>query len=64
MGPGVLHHLKLGGQALRGASLGRWPVRVPTMTVDLSLVLFAAGIAGAVVLAYWLGIEVGKDRGH
>ena len=31
------------------------------MTVDGSLVFFACLVGGAVVLAYFLGIEVGKD---
>lgn len=31
------------------------------MTVDPSLVFFACLFAGAIVLAYCLGIEVGKD---
>ena len=34
------------------------------MTVDPSLVFFACLIGGAVVLAYFLGIEVGKDNGR
>jgi hypothetical protein len=40
---------------------GRPIGRAAVMYVDLSLVLFAAGIAGAIVLAYFLGIEVGQD---
>ena len=31
------------------------------MTVDPSLVFFACLIGGAIVLAYFLGIEVGQD---
>lgn len=33
------------------------------MSADPSLVFFAMLIAGAIVLAYFLGIEVGKDGG-
>ena len=64
MGPGVLHGSKLGRQALRGASLGWGPVRVPTMSADFSLLLLSVGVASVIVLAYWLGVEVGKDRGN
>ncbi len=64
MGPGVLHNSKLGRQALGRPSLGWGPVRVPTMTGDLSLLLLSIGVATVIVLAYWLGIEVGKDRGN
>ena len=34
------------------------------MTVDPSLVFLACLVGGSIVLAYFLGIEVGKDGRH
>ena len=60
-GYGVLYHLELARQGRRGHPLGWRALRLPAMTVDPSLVFFACIIGGAIVLAYFLGIEVGKD---
>ena len=60
-GYGVLYDLKLARQGRRGHPLGWRALRLSTMTVDPSLVFLACLVGGAIVLAYYLGIEVGKD---
>ncbi len=38
--------------------------RAVAMYADFSLLLLSVGVATVIVLAYWLGVEVGKDRGN
>ncbi len=38
--------------------------READMYADFSLLLLSVGVATVIVLAYWLGVEVGKDRGN